>query len=175
MQVLLVLPPQPCVFCKFVVPYFPRLERKRAWLCFVEIDRALIFFTLAKSRVVACFTNSCSMLSKRLIKYFKSLQLKKYRRQEQKFLVEGAKGVLEVLNSDMPVSHLLLTHYKWWSSLCRYSFCTCDAVSKLRLGCHLEGEMGLRTFFFAQQSGTPLAWLDNYCAVQTLCYGMTKD
>lgn len=49
------------------------------------------------------------MLSKRLIKYFKSLQLKKYRRQEQKFLVEGAKGVLEVLKSDMKVSHLLLT------------------------------------------------------------------
>lgn len=49
------------------------------------------------------------MLSKRLIKYFKSLQLKKYRRQEQKFLVEGAKGVLEVLKSDMMVSHLLLT------------------------------------------------------------------
>ena len=49
------------------------------------------------------------MLSKRLIKYFKSLQLKKYRRQEQKFLVEGAKGVLEVLKSDMEVSHLLLT------------------------------------------------------------------
>jgi len=49
------------------------------------------------------------MLSKRLIKYFKSLQLKKYRRQEQKFLVEGAKGVQEVLNSNLGVSHLLLT------------------------------------------------------------------
>ena len=49
------------------------------------------------------------MLSKRLIKYFKSLQLKKYRRQERQFLVEGAKGVTEVLQSDMEVTHLLLT------------------------------------------------------------------
>ncbi len=49
------------------------------------------------------------MLSKRLSKYFKSLQLKKYRLQERKFLVEGAKGVLEVLQSDFQVDHLLVT------------------------------------------------------------------
>ncbi len=49
------------------------------------------------------------MLSKRLSKYFKSLQLKKYRLQERKFLVEGAKGVLEVLESDFQVDHLLAT------------------------------------------------------------------
>lgn len=49
------------------------------------------------------------MLSKRLSKYFKSLQLKKYRLQERKFLVEGAKGVLEVLQSDFKVDYLLTT------------------------------------------------------------------
>mgnify|MGYP000613035078 CR=1 FL=1 len=49
------------------------------------------------------------MLSKRLIKYFKSLQLKKYRLQERKFLVEGAKGVSEVLESRFQVSYLLGT------------------------------------------------------------------
>lgn len=49
------------------------------------------------------------MLSKRLIKYFKSLQLKKYRLQERKFLVEGAKGVSEVLQSGLKVSNLLGT------------------------------------------------------------------
>ncbi len=48
------------------------------------------------------------MLSKRLIKYFKSLQLKKYRRQERKFLVEGAKGVTELLKSGLEVEYLLL-------------------------------------------------------------------
>lgn len=49
------------------------------------------------------------MLSKRQIKYFKSLQLKKYRQQERKFLVEGAKGVTEVLQSDFNVTNLLGT------------------------------------------------------------------
>lgn len=49
------------------------------------------------------------MLSKRLIKYFKSLQLKKYRRQERKFLVEGAKGVTELLKSGLEIEYLLLT------------------------------------------------------------------
>ena len=49
------------------------------------------------------------MLSKRQIKYFKSLQLKKYRDQERLFLVEGAKGVREVLNSDFQINSLIAT------------------------------------------------------------------
>ncbi|MGW8123017.1 TrmH family RNA methyltransferase [Roseivirga echinicomitans] len=49
------------------------------------------------------------MLSKRLIKYFKSLQLKKYRHQDRKFIVEGAKGVSEVLQSDYVIDYLLTT------------------------------------------------------------------
>lgn len=49
------------------------------------------------------------MLSKRQLKYFKSLQLKKYRQLEAKFLVEGAKGVEEVLNSDYQVESLVGT------------------------------------------------------------------
>lgn len=49
------------------------------------------------------------MLSKRQLKYFKSLQLKKYRQLEAKFLVEGAKGVEEVLNSDYEVEALAAT------------------------------------------------------------------
>ena len=40
------------------------------------------------------------MLSKADIKFIKSLQIKKYRKQEQCFVVEGAKSVLELLNSD---------------------------------------------------------------------------
>ncbi len=39
------------------------------------------------------------MISKSKAKFIKSLQLKKYRKQEQCFLVEGEKGVLELLNS----------------------------------------------------------------------------
>ncbi len=49
------------------------------------------------------------MLSKRQSKYFKSLQLKKYRQLEGKFLVEGAKGVEEVLRSSYQVESLLGT------------------------------------------------------------------
>ncbi|QOI97835.1 MAG: RNA methyltransferase [Flammeovirgaceae bacterium] len=49
------------------------------------------------------------MLSRARIKFIKSLQLKKYRKQEQCFVVEGAKGVQEVLLSDFKVELLLAT------------------------------------------------------------------
>src|SRR5271154_5267946 len=40
------------------------------------------------------------MVSKAKIKFVKSLQVKKYRKQEQSFVVEGAKSVEELLHSD---------------------------------------------------------------------------
>ena len=43
------------------------------------------------------------MLSKAKIKFVKSLQIKKYRKQEQCFVVEGAKSVLELLDSTFDV------------------------------------------------------------------------
>ncbi|MBL7873782.1 MAG: RNA methyltransferase [Cyclobacteriaceae bacterium] len=43
------------------------------------------------------------MISKAKVKHLKSLQVKKYRKQEQSFLVEGAKSVVELLNSDFEV------------------------------------------------------------------------
>lgn len=43
------------------------------------------------------------MLSKARLKFIKSLQVKKYRKQEQCFLIEGAKSVLELLKSDFDV------------------------------------------------------------------------
>jgi TrmH family RNA methyltransferase len=49
------------------------------------------------------------MLSKAKIKFVKSLQIKKYRKQEQCFLVEGAKSVRELLASDFEVTLLLGT------------------------------------------------------------------
>ncbi len=49
------------------------------------------------------------MLSKAKIKFIKSLQIKKYRKQEQCFLVEGAKSVHELLNSDFELVTLLGT------------------------------------------------------------------
>ena len=43
------------------------------------------------------------MVSKATTKFIKSLQLKKYRNQEQCFLVEGEKSVLEVLQSEFKI------------------------------------------------------------------------
>ena len=50
------------------------------------------------------------MLSKAKIKFIKSLQIKKYRKQEQCFIVEGAKSVRELLASDFEVVTLLGTN-----------------------------------------------------------------
>lgn len=49
------------------------------------------------------------MVSKAVIKYIKSLQVKKYRNQHQAFVVEGAKSVLELLQSDYELQHLFIT------------------------------------------------------------------
>lgn len=49
------------------------------------------------------------MLSKNTLKFIKSLQQKKFRNEEQSFFVEGAKSVLELLESDFEVTHLLCT------------------------------------------------------------------
>jgi TrmH family RNA methyltransferase len=49
------------------------------------------------------------MLTKSTIKFIKSLQEKKYRKQEQSFVVEGAKSVKEVLASDFEILMLVAT------------------------------------------------------------------
>jgi RNA methyltransferase, TrmH family len=49
------------------------------------------------------------MLSKADIKFIKSLQVKKYRKQEQCFTVEGAKSVQELLASDFEVVKVVAT------------------------------------------------------------------
>ena len=57
------------------------------------------------------------MISKANIKFIKSLQIKKYRKQEQCFVVEGGKSVIELLNSDFEITMI---------------FGTADFLSKLR-------------------------------------------
>jgi TrmH family RNA methyltransferase len=49
------------------------------------------------------------MLSKATIKFIKSLQVKKYRKQEQCFLIEGGKSVEELIASDFEVVKVLGT------------------------------------------------------------------
>ena len=49
------------------------------------------------------------MVSRSVTKFIKSLQLKKYRKQEQLFLVEGEKSVLEVMQSAFEVQQIFAT------------------------------------------------------------------
>jgi TrmH family RNA methyltransferase len=49
------------------------------------------------------------MLSKNTLKFIKSLQQKKFRKQEQLFFVEGGKNVTELLQSDYEVTQVLFT------------------------------------------------------------------
>jgi RNA methyltransferase, TrmH family len=49
------------------------------------------------------------MISKKWVKLITSLQHKKYRKQHQAFLVEGAKSVLELFSSDYQVQMLFIT------------------------------------------------------------------
>jgi len=49
------------------------------------------------------------MLSKARSKFIKSLQVKKYRKQEQRFVVQGSKSVQELLTSDFEVETVLAT------------------------------------------------------------------
>jgi TrmH family RNA methyltransferase len=50
------------------------------------------------------------MISKAKVKYIKSLQVKKYRIEEQSFVVEGAKSVVELLNSDFVIVWVAATN-----------------------------------------------------------------
>ncbi|MCE6990230.1 RNA methyltransferase [Dyadobacter sp. CY323] len=49
------------------------------------------------------------MLSKNRIKYINSLKIKKYRQAHQAFIVEGAKSVLELMDSDFEIEFVLAT------------------------------------------------------------------
>ncbi|MEO1099184.1 MAG: RNA methyltransferase [Bacteroidota bacterium] len=49
------------------------------------------------------------MVSRTVTKFIKSLQLKKYRKIEQRFIVEGEKSVLEVLQSSYKVQQIVAT------------------------------------------------------------------
>lgn len=55
------------------------------------------------------FKQTNVMLSKAVIKYINSLQVKKYRNQHQAFVVEGAKSVIELLQTDFELQHLYVT------------------------------------------------------------------
>ena len=61
------------------------------------------------------------MLSINELKYLRSLQQKKYRKESQKFLVEGTKSVMETLQSDYTVEKIYVTQ-QWLDKHPEYSF-----------------------------------------------------
>lgn len=68
------------------------------------------------------------MLSKAKIKFVKSLQIKKYRKQEQCFVVEGAKSVQELLKSDFEIVSVFGTG----EFLASHTFGNVDEVVEVR-------------------------------------------
>jgi TrmH family RNA methyltransferase len=57
------------------------------------------------------------MLSRKWLKYIKSLQIKKFRKENGAFLIEGAKSVLELLQSDFSIQILFATQEFYQSSI----------------------------------------------------------
>ncbi|MFN8415513.1 MAG: RNA methyltransferase [Cytophagaceae bacterium] len=69
------------------------------------------------------------MLSKQTVKYLKSLQIKKFRKENGQFLVEGEKSVAEILSSSIQVKEVYATEsfLKNYSRLLKevdYTVCT---------------------------------------------------
>ena len=67
------------------------------------------------------------MLSKSRIKYINALKIKKYRQLHQAFIVEGAKSVLELLESDFKIEFVLSTsefRQKYLTNLSRHNAVT---------------------------------------------------
>lgn len=75
------------------------------------------------------------MLSKNQIKYINSLQQKKFRQEHQSFIVEGAKSVLELIQSDFEVESLFVTDdfYKENESLLEKQPLRAEIVSQAEL------------------------------------------
>jgi TrmH family RNA methyltransferase len=77
------------------------------------------------------------MITKKLSQLVRSLHQKKYRKQEQLFLVEGAKSVLELLEADYAIKTLLLTQMffnKYADRLSGLPLVETDAATLERLG-----------------------------------------
>ncbi len=75
------------------------------------------------------------MISKKWLKLIHSLQLKKYRKQHQAFLVEGTKSVLELFSSDYSVQILFVTQdfYNEHIRLLKKQSFECQVVDQIEL------------------------------------------
>jgi TrmH family RNA methyltransferase len=83
-------------------------QKKNVFLCY-QAPKLLIDSFNYRHAFTASITILSKMISKSTIKFIKSLQIKKYRKQEQCFIVEGAKSINELLNSDFETVIVLAT------------------------------------------------------------------
>jgi TrmH family RNA methyltransferase len=76
------------------------------------------------------------MISKNKLKFIKSLQIKKFRHLHAQFIVEGAKGVVELLNSDYHTDHLFVTQKfaDYYSDILKKKKSNVEIVSEEELG-----------------------------------------
>lgn len=87
-------------------------------------------------------------MNKQEIKYIKSLHQKKYRKREGKFLVEGEKDVLEVLQSDFEIDKLFYTekfetHQHLFSKLKEHQLVKTKAKDLAAAGTFVTNKMAL--------------------------------
>jgi TrmH family RNA methyltransferase len=142
------------------------------------------------------------MLSKNRIKYINSLKIKKLRQLSQSFIVEGAKSVLELLNSDFAIEFVLTTEefqQKYSSILSQHktlfetvtlselqrlgSFQTndsCLAVAKMNANDFLSAEKGEYVLMLDDVSdpgnlGTIIRIADWYGIKKIICSKNTTD
>jgi TrmH family RNA methyltransferase len=73
------------------------------------------------------------MFSKAQQKYVQSLQIKKYRQEHQAFLVEGAKSVLELMDSDFEIELLLCTSKFFVENEKKFKKISVDQISQPEL------------------------------------------
>jgi RNA methyltransferase, TrmH family len=59
--------------------------------------------------LLVTFIKPNKMLTKNTVKFVKSLQIKKFRKETESFFVEGAKSVIELLQSEYSITHLFGT------------------------------------------------------------------
>lgn len=75
------------------------------------------------------------MFSKNKAKFIKSLQIKKFRTENKQFLIEGAKSVLELINSDYVIRELLVSNnfFEEHSSLLKNKNLKAEIISENEL------------------------------------------
>lgn len=102
------------------------------------------------------------MLSKARIKYLRSLQQKKYRQQEQAFLVEGEKMVVELLQSGWHISQLICSPsfaHRHATLIDQYGLqaCLADETQLTQIGSLSSNQQAVALVPFAQTAILPPA------------------